>query len=315
MAVAKPIILYTRSNGLNTVLDPQRLLHGVKDEPGLVEFAQAVNISIDDRGLVCLREGDTLSQAGEFHSLFCDGHDCFAIQERTSDAAITRVNSDISLAGVRSQLAKGRRMAWCQVNNDTFYSNGLQNGFIRGGVSFVWNAGVYHGPDADLVFETSVPLASHIGFRPGGQMLLAEGSAIWINHEPFKFGLYSKRMGYIGFESDVTMLATVRDGFFASDQSRTWFFRKMDGWYAYKQELAEDAPVLEGSLSYDVVALREIGIEIHGFGRFWASTRGICLGMDDGSLLNLTEKQIKYPAARTRGACLLRDKTVIHTVY
>lgn len=315
MAQIKPITLYTAAAGLNTRLDPQRLTQGVRDNPGLVELSQAVNISIDDRGLVSLRNGDTLAQAGEFHSLFCDGRDCFVVQERAGDAAIMQVIPDLSLNGVRSGLSTDRRMAWCQVNNDTLYSNGVENGIIRGGASVPWTAGTYAGPDADLAFETSVPRASHIGFRPGGQLLLAEGPAIWINHLPFQFGLFSKRQGYIGFDSDVMMLAVVRDGFFASDSHRTWFFRKAEGWYAYRQELAEDAPALLGSLAHDRVSLREVGLEGNGFGRVWASSKGICLGADDGSLINLIEDQINYPTGYVRGSCLLRKKTVIHTVY
>lgn len=317
MAQVKPITLYSAAVGLNTRLDPQRLTQGVKDHPGLVELSQAVNVSIDDRGLVSLRNGDTLAQAGDFQSLFSSGRDCFVVEERDSDAAIMRAASlsPVVLEGVRSGLTKGRRIAWCQVNDDTFYGNGLQHGFIRSGVSHPWPAGTYTGPDADISFETSAPVAEHIGFRPGGQMLLAEGPAVWINHLPFQFGLFSKRHGYIGFDSDLTMLAVVRDGFFASDAHRTWFFRKGEGWYTYRQDIAENAPALLGSLAHDPVPLREIGVDGEGFGRIWASTRGVCLGTDDGRLINLTEEKINYPAGYTRGACLLWGKTIIHTVY
>jgi hypothetical protein len=317
VAQVKLVTLYTAAVGLNTRLDPQRLTQGVKDHPGLVELSQAVNISIDDRGLVSLRNGDTLAQAGEFHSLFCDGGDCFVVQERSEDAAIMRVVSlsPVVLEGVRSGLAKGQRMAWCQVNDDTLYSNGLQNGFISSRVSYPWPAGTYTGPDADISFETSAPVADHIGFVPGGQLLLAEGPAVWINHYPFQFGLFSKRHGYIGFDSDVAMLATVRDGFFASDANRTWFFRKQEGWYNYRQELVENAPVQLGSLAHDKVPLRDAGIDANGFGRIWASARGVCLGMDDGGFVNLTEEKINYPTGYVRGACLVRDKKVIHSVY
>ena len=307
------ITLYTGSSGLNTKLDPQRL----SQEPNKIEFAQAVNVSIDDRGLVSLRNGDTLAQAGNFHSLFSAGKNCFVIEERAGDAAIMQVASlsPTVLAGIRSSLTKNYRMAWCQVNDDTLYSNGLQNGFIRFGVSYPWPVNTYTGPEGDIEFETSAPIAEHIGFRPGGQLLLGEGSSIWINHLPFQFGLFSKRHGYIGFDSDLTMLAIVRDGFFASDSYRTWFFRKGEGWYIYKQELVESAPVLLGSLAHDSIALRDIGIDENGFGRVWASTLGICLGTDDGNFINLTKEKVNYPEGYMRGACLLWDKKIIHTIY
>lgn len=310
------VTLYSGSVGLNTTLDPQRLSQGTKDRPGHIELAQAVNVSIDDRGLVTLRNGDTLATDGEFHSVFCDGGDCFVVQERESDAAIMQVGSDLTTSGIRSGLSVDRGMAWCQVNADTFYSNGVQNGFIRSGISSAWPVGTYRGPDADISFETSVPVADHIAFIPGGKMLLAEGAAIWINHLPFQFGLYSKRLGYIGLGSNVRMIAPVQSGFFASDESKTWFFRKVEGgWYTYKQELAEDVPALEWSLAHDKVSLRDVGIDSDNFGRIWASEKGICLGTDDGQFINLTKEQINYPSGHSRGACLVKGGSVIHTVY
>ena len=315
--MTKPITLYSSTAGLNTRLDPERLLFGIKDNPGLVELAQAVNVSIDDRGLVTLRNGDSLLLAGNFHSGFCDGGDCFAVEERTSDAAIVRIVSvsPFTTAGVRSGLTKNKRMAWGQSNTDTFYSNGVQNGYIRGGVSSAWPVGSYTGPDADLQFDSAAPLADHIAFIQGGKLILAVGSALFINHEPFQYGLFSKRKGYIGFESDVTMLCPVDAGFFASDGKATWFFRKMEGWYAYKQERVEDAPVIAGSLAYDRVQLRGIGMEGNGFGRIWCSAEGVCLGTDEGTLINLTKEAVVYPTAHNYGASLIRGTTVINTLY
>jgi len=310
-----PLIdLYSGSSGLNTVLDPQRLNQGSMDAPGIIEFAQAVNVSIDDRGLVTLRQGDSLASASEFHSLFCDGGDCFVIQERTSDAVLMQVASDFSLIEVRSGLTKGRRMAWGQAAQDTFYSNGVQNGYIRAGTSYTWPIQIYQGPESDMQFATAVPSASHIAFLPGGKVLLAVGSAVFANHAPFQYGLFHPARGNVAnCASDIVMLAGVQGGFYASDQHRTLFFRATEDWYQYRQELVEDAPALEGSLAYGKVNLSEINVEYPGYGRVWASTRGICIGTDGGQCVNLTEDKIVYPEGYTTGACLIRDHTVIHT--
>lgn len=302
--------------GLNTRLDPERIQQGGRDTDYTIELARAVNISIDDKGLTSLRGGYSSLQSGEFHSLYCNGGDCFVVQERTSDAIIARVVSvsPVVLETVKTGLSVDRRTEFCQINTDTFWSNGAQNGYIRGGVNYNWRVGTYRGPDANLQFETSVPVANHIAFRPGGQMILAEGAAVWTNHEPFQFGLYNKRSGYIGFQSDVLMLAMVNDGFFASDCERTWFFRKMpDNWYLYRQELAYEYPAIEWSLAHDKVLLRDCGIDSPGFGRIWCSTNGICVGTDQGLVVNLTEEKVLYPNGYSSGASLIKDKTVINT--
>ena len=312
----KPVQLYSGSSGLNTIIDPQRLSQGSKNAPGIIELAQAVNVSIDERGLVTLRQGATLVTVGSFHSLFAvdGGGECFAVQEGASDASIVRVNSDLSTSVIRSGLSQGRRMAWAQSGTDTFYSNGVQTGFVRDGVSAAWPVQEYHGPDADMQFATAIPAASHIAFMAGGQVLLAVGSAIFANHAPFQYGLFHPGRGNVAnFESDVAMLATVQGGFFASDGRRTWFFRKLDDWYQYRQELVDTSTVIDGSLAHDRVKLSEIGFDLPGFGRVWASTGGICIGTDDGQVFNLTKSKVKYPSGYSTGACLIKDYTVIHT--
>lgn len=313
--MVKPITLYNGAAGLNTILDPQRLSQGTKDRPGVIELAQAVNCSIDERGLVTLRNGSAKKVSGEFHSLFCDGGDCFAIKENTSDATLVKVNADYSLSTVRTGLSKWLRMCFAQTNTDTFYSNGVQHGFIRGGVSYPWLVQPYRGPDADVDFSTSVPVANHIAFLQGGKCLLAVGPHLFVNHEPFKYGLFAPALGFIGFESDVSMICPAQSGFFVSDQRQTWFFRKVDGgWYRYRQEAVDTSPAIEWSLAAERVLLRDIGFDLPGFGRVWLSTSGVCVGTDDGLVFNVTKEKVRLPGGYSRGACLIKEHTVVSTV-
>ena len=231
------------------------------------------------------------------------------------DAAIMRFSNDYGLVGVRSGLSKHRQLGWCAINGDTFYGYGEECGFFRDGVSRPWPVGEYNGPEADAVFE-SPPIPELIGFRAGGQMLIARGNAIYLNHLPFQFGLWNLAGGAIGFESGVIMLAVVRDGFIASDERRTWFFRKLEGWYHYQQTLACDCPALQGTLAHDRIDLAELGLEnADGFGRIWASTEGRVLGMDNGGVLELSKERVRYPRCKTRGACLVKDHIVLHTTW
>ena len=195
--MTKPITLYNGSSGLNTVLDPQRLSQGSKDRPGIIELSQAVNVSIDDRGLVTLRNGYTEAVEGEFHSLFCDGGDCFVVQENASDAAIMRVRDDHSIVLVRSGLSKGLRMCFAQANTDTFYSNGVQNGFIRNGVNYPWPVQTYRGPDADVDFATSVPVANHIAFLQGGKCVISVGPSCVSTMSRSSTGCSPMRLGLL----------------------------------------------------------------------------------------------------------------------
>lgn len=315
--MVKPITLFTASAGLNIRVDPQRLMAGYDNETGVSEFSQCVNFSIDDRGLPSLRNGGELVQAGNFSSVFCDGGDCFAVQERESDAAILQILtiSPFTTATVATGLTKGKRMAWGQTGEDTFYSNTVQKGYIRAGVRYDWPVHTYQGPEADMQFATAIPAASEIAFLHGGKVLLAVGNAVFQNHAPFQYGLFHPARGNVAtFDSPVTMLASVEGGFYASDERNTWFFRALEGWYLYKQERAENAPVLTGSLAHDQVDLsKTVSEDVKGFGRVWASTKGLCVGDGQGRVTNNTFEKVVYPDGYTSGACLVKDTTIIHT--
>ena len=305
-----------RTSGLNTVLDPERLQQGDRTNGYEIELAEAVNVSIDNRGLPSLRNGSSPVATGEYHSIFCDGGDCFAILEGESSASIVKIHTDFTTSVVRSGLSKGLRMYFAQTNTDTFYSNGVQNGFIRGGVNYPWPVQTYRGPDADVDFATSVPVANHIAFLQGGKCVISVGPHLFLNHEPFKYGLFAPALGFIGFESDVSMICPAKSGFFVSDQRQTWFLRKVDGgWYRYRQELVDTATAIEWSLAKEKVLLRDIGYDLPGFGRVWRSTEGVCVGTDDGLVFNKTKDKVRLPVGYYRGACLIKGTSVIHTVW
>lgn len=315
----KAALLYNGTIGLNTVLDPQRLSQGTADHPGIIELAQAVNVSVDERGLVTRRSGCASVASGSCHSLFCDGGDCFVVQDNATDSAIMKVDdTDYSLSVVVDGLRKGEPVEFARINTDTFYSNGYQNGFIRDGVRYGWPINEYRGPDVDIQFITSIPLARHIAFRRGGQCILAVDDYVLINHEPFKFGLFSPIHGFIKFSSKVTMLCPTTEGFYASDSDETWFFRKHQGnWYGYTQELADSSPVIEWSLARERVLLRDAGFDTSGYGFVWCTTKGLCIGTESGDVFNITKNSIVYPSpGYAGGACLVKDQSmVIHTLY
>ena len=90
---------------------------------------------------------------------------------------------------------------------------------------------------------------------------------------------------------------------------------KVDGgWYRYRQELVDAAPAIEWSLAQEKVLLRDIGYDLPGFGRVWRSTEGVCVGTDDGLVFNKTKDKVRLPVGYYRGACLIKDYTVISTV-
>ena len=321
MAAPKPITLYTSSRGLNTRLDPQRLLHGTKDNKGEVEFAQGVNISIDDRGLASLREGDEPRLSGKFHSLFCDGGDFFAVQDGISDSTLHKItlapagNGALQATAVRTGLALGARVSFAQAGPLTLYANGAQHGIITGGVSGPWSADQYNGHEQNVSFLASVPVANHIGYDGAGTIALAVGNVVLFNFSVFSFGLFSEGQGWIQCPSSVRMLTFVETGWFISDQSKTRFFRGFN-WNELVESVPAEYPAHEWSCANERLLAADMGLEMEGHCAVWSSPRGICLGTPAGTIINLTENRIDYPVAYERAACLILDnKKIINTVY
>lgn len=296
--------LFSSVSGINTQVDPTRIKYDSRK--GIADLAYAVDVSIDDTGLISSRKGHgAVAQTGVFHSLFCDGGDAYIVQDRTSDAAVLQVGTDLSVSGVRSSLTKAARMAWVQVNDATFYANGHENGVIRSGTSGSWPVDSYNGPDSSEDFQAA-PVGTHLGHR-NGIMGIAVGNVVWFNHLPYVFGLFNLKSGFVQFETDVRMVKPVAGGWFISDSKTTWFFQG-DHPRNFVQVRAATYPAIEWGEAIDCPMARDIGIDANGVAAIWASEQGVCAGLADGSLVNMTTAKLDMPVA-TVAASLVYDKS------
>lgn len=294
--------------GLNTRIDPVRIKYDA--QTGVSEMAVAVNITIDDTGMAETRYGFTLETAGNMHSGFCDGGDCFAILERTSDAAIIQIAPDLTYGIVATGLNKFRTMSWTQANYDTFYSNGIQNGYIRAGVRYVWPVETYAGPELDLLIEAA-PVADIVAFKLGGLMFLSVGDALIHNEFPYHFGMYCWEHA-MRFESAIRMIRPVDGGVFVSDSNFTWFLAG-NNWKDFQPLKVAPYPAHSFSATQAIIP-SDIGLESTGNCYVWSSPEGICLGLADGSFKNLTREKHQYPSTHTQAASLFHKGLIINTM-
>lgn len=302
-----PILLFSGSSGLNTIVDPVRIQYN--PETGVTDLALAVNVSIDDTGRISRRKGQRQLQSGEFHSIFCDTGNCFVVEERVSDAAIMQLATDYSLTGLRSSLAKDRRMSFCQIGSQTFYTNGLQNGVIENSISLPWPEQAHVGAETSRSFS-GAPLGTHIAFF-AGRMWISEGSVLWYS-EPYAYGKFDLARSFIWLGSDIRMIKPVATGLFVSDSTATWFFQG-----TVPKEMTQDQvssiPVHEWSDAIGLVDGKDFGIPEAGLCAVWSSDRGLHLGIKDGSVIDLTVDKLVYPSG-VRGASLFNGSTILNTV-
>lgn len=300
------INIFSGTSGLNTKLDPVRIQFN--PETGISDLAEAVNITVDDSGRASRRPGRILLQEGIFHSLYGNGSFGFVVQERVDDAAIMQISTDYSLSGVRSGLTKNLRTSFCLVDDKIFYSNGIENGVIENGVSSAWPTNEHVGPTTSKYFTTA-PIGSHIAWF-SGRVWVSKDNIVWYS-EPYAYGKFDMARGFIMFDSNVRMVKPVNTGIFISDNKKTYFFRGTNP-KEMVQKTVSNCPAHEWSEAIDLIDLSYK--EIVGDSAIWSSDEGLCIGTEDGEIINISKLKIAYPSG-TQGASVVNLTEIINSVF
>jgi hypothetical protein len=301
--------LLSGSTGLNNIVDPVRLQYDPKT--GVAELAEAVNVDIDDTGRISRRPGQSLLDAGVYHSAFCDKADCFVVEDRATDAAIFKVATDFSLSGVRSGLTKAARISFCQVGGKTFYVNGYENGVIENGISAAWPTNTHVGPDTSRSYSPA-PVGTKLAHFQGS-MWVAQDNVIWVS-EPYAYGKFDMARRFFQFGSNVTMMKPVAGGVWVSDEEKTGFIAAGDKFDDMRFIQRSPVPAHEWSENIELVDLSQTVFQVPGLSAVWSSNKGLCIGTEDGQLVVATEKKLVYPAG-SQGATLVSGTRAINTVY
>jgi hypothetical protein len=300
----QPITIFRGTSGLNTVADPARI---PMTKSGINDVAEIVNMRIDQYGRPSRRPGLTLLESGSFHSLFCDGGDCFVVQTRTSDDAIMRVASDGSLTGVASGFAHNRRMDWAQYGDKTYFCNGVDNGVIEGGAASPLELGEYYGPDTNREFS-KIENIQHIEVH-AGRLFVSTGPILFWS-EVYRFDLFDMAASFVQFHTDIRMIKSVDGGVYVSSGRNSYFLSGLNPGGFTSRRVAS-FPAVEWSDAAEKVDGVDIGFD-PGLCALWASPEGAILGTPGGSIINLTKSKIIYPENVTRGFGALVGYEFIH---
>ncbi|MCP4493237.1 MAG: hypothetical protein GY820_38935 [Gammaproteobacteria bacterium] len=284
---------FDKISTLNSVDDPVDI--GYDQETGVSEAQVIVDCITTDKGRPGRAPGFTQAESGNFHSVFCDGGDCFV----GKGTALYQVGTDKSIRGVRSSLS-GDRISFCQVGPWTFYTiNELYNGRITAGASEAWPTDTHTGPTTNALITTA-PKGKHLAYNHG-RIFVVVGSSVFWNHEPGKYGLYIMDEDYWQFGSDVLMIAPVKGGMFVSTRTQTFFMSGRNPKNA-REDLVADHPAYEWSMATQMVEGEDIGYE-PGLCRLWVSPEGLICGTVSGQHKNINKENVIYPETGEYGAC------------
>lgn len=149
--------------------------------------------------------------------------------------------------------------------------------------------------------KTRMPPGTHV-VHAKGRLFVADGNVLWYS-EPLDYGKCDMRSGFIVFPEDITMLT---DKLFVATASSTYWLRGDN----------PDQLVLMEILKYGTPKTQAVSVEGSYFGdaggrvQVWQSNRGICVGDDDGSITNVTDKKVAMPKYDSAATVFRRDRGI-----
>lgn len=149
-------------------------------------------------------------------------------------------------------------------------------------------------------FLAPPPAGHHLAYY-NGRTFVARGSIVYPS-EPYALELFDLRRA-IPLTSPVTLLAPVKGGLFVGTATETAFWAG-DGPENFDYRQVANYGVIARTLAIGSADQLDDGQQ-RGRAAFWASTQGLCVGLDGGDMRNLTQTRFAYPTT-ARGAGIVR---------
>lgn len=141
-----------------------------------------------------------------------------------------------------------------------------------------------------------------------GRAYVANGNYLF-HSQPYEYELFDLRTGFTAFKEPVRTFAPVADGIFIGTTQRTMFLRGNGPDDFVQVPLSQTGTVLgtEAVVPTETIGMDAVGgSKIQGNAVLWMSQRGVVLGMDGGSIRDLTAGRFAPPAGLSTGGALFK---------
>jgi len=283
--------------GLNTVANSYEL--------GFGGLTQAENVDISQNGDVSQRPGRVKVYTGTIQAAWGDGQDFLFIEGNT----LKVLNADYSASTLVSGLISGHALYMLRsAVGRLYWSTGAEHGVVEDGTNRDWSTSetnYWSGTTDEDVLADQL----HQDSMPIGKQMVEYMGRIWMAYDnmliytdPYS-ELTDLRENFIPIGGLITNLGVVSDGLFVTTDSRSYFLSGRD-----PAEMSIDQKAPYGAIPNTLVQVdgRVLGEGQDTLGLLWASVQGICAGLPNGGLVNVTEKQIKELTG-VSGTGLLRE--------
>lgn len=286
------MVTYPGFVGMNNVQDPARLKGPTRDNP-YIEAADLVNVDVTDTYSVRRRSGKVGIYNGTPDSAWSNGREMYFVEGDYLKRFLPGPPPTATL--IRRLSAPHLPMSYCQVNYITVCSNGIDLFLIENGVA----------SDFQFLSETfkEAVVAGHILAYFNRRLYIGVCNAVYYT-EAEEIERLDERDDPFVFNSRITMIRPLQNGIYVSAEETYWLEGASPDEFVMRS--AYERPAIEGT---DVLGDTQIvGIdEVPGSFAMWTTDAGVCLGLDNGMVKNLTLNKVSI-TARDRGRASIVER-------
>lgn len=290
--------------GLNTQAAPEALTWD--GQTGAWEAAQLINVDVLDGRRIRRRPGFSSVDARAWRDPFTgpDGR-----QYAVVDDVLSLILPDLSTYPLVALLTPGR-VVWCSLDDVVFWTNSIERGLIQAGTPGPWGGKTW--PIRDEADRFVPPPPGQVLGSFAGRVWIGEGTMLHFTEGAGFFHFYQDAASYFEMPGEVTMIQGVDNGLFAGTSAGVYFLAGLDP-LQMQPRLVSDDPAILGS---------DVACRADDWGKFdpatavlWTSSRGVCLGLQDGLVISLTKNRVALDVPAASGAPVLLPRRYVVVLH
>jgi len=285
-------VIYQGFYGINNRLPAERIKSIPTDNDPLTELTAAVNVDLDDSGKPSRRDGYAL------HQSIPGAHDGFAaygVCIYVMGGVLYRFFPATKVSTPLVNVGNDSKMRYFPAIGRIFFTNDVVVGEVRDGVAALFGT-------TSVPFKAPLPAGQAIAHQKA-RLYVAKDKVLWIS-DVKPLSRVDLRHGFKQFPDPITLIAPSVDGVYVGTDKAIYFGQ---GGNPLKMPFLKvsDCAALDIPVQYeDATAVK--GLQIEGVFPFFTTEDGVCVGLPQGQLLNLTEERYVMPAGTT-GASMMRE--------
>ena len=244
------------------------------------ELYTGTNVDINLHKKLSTRSGHSMVISGDYHD--GRGFNELGIVLAVRNSNLVMFNKTLTTETFLRSVGT-TKMVYVYHSNKVFYTNSMVIGYIYNSASY----------------NLATPTREYRANPLPGQCIEVHGFRLWVARgkelqftDVGKFHSIDIRRNKRQMQSRVMMIRSVGKGMFISDESNIYY---AEGTNPYKMPLTRVKPYPSVDGNAEIVDGQLIGEGMPGRVAMWTSTEGICVGVEGGQIINLTELNYKIP--------------------